>query len=129
MALASNHLHRWATLCLLATLVFGVFGFIAPTHASMASSSNMDSMPGAAGVCFTQGCIQTHNTCEEHCVRPSDESSVSTAVIPSTNNQSPFSNQAEPPSIVLPNTVPIPIIDLDRTPPIHTFLRSVIKRE
>lgn len=129
---ASFPTRQWATLCLLATLVFGMFAFVAPTHASMASASmtgSMDSMPESATTCFAQGCIQTHDTCKQHCVRPSSESASLEIAIAPQNNQQANSDSVQTFSIAFPDNAPAYIPILDRAPPIHQFLRSVIKRE
>lgn len=126
------HTRRWTTLCLVATLVLGGFSFVAPVHAGMASlpqMGSMDSTPSATTACFAQGCIQTHDTCKQHCVRPSSESATAQATITSQSNQQTDSESIQTFSMTFPESATVYVPILDRAPPIHTFLRSVIKRE
>ncbi|MCR4314295.1 MAG: hypothetical protein NUV84_03550 [Candidatus Uhrbacteria bacterium] len=126
------HTRRWTTLCLVAMLVLGGFSFVAPVHAGMASmpqTGSMDPMPSTAAACFTQGCIQTHDTCKQHCVRPSSESARTNATVTSQNNQQADSESVQTFSMTFPESATVYVPILDRAPPIHTFLRSVMKRE
>lgn len=129
---APIHTRRWTTLCLIATLVLGGFSFVAPVHASMASmpqAGSMDSTPSTATACFAQGCTQTHDTCKQHCVRPSSEPGSMDVAVTVQSNQEADSESVQRFSMTFPESATVYVPILDRAPPIHTFLRSVIKRE
>lgn len=129
------HTRRWATVCLIATLVLGMFMVALPMSASAAFSSKAEDMNGmpmgdntGAG-CFQQGCLVQHTSCNKHCVLPSNE--YTAAGSPATFHQDqPLTNESlEYFTIEFPDQTPSLVGTPDRAPPIHQFLRSVIKRE
>lgn len=121
----------------LTALVIGGFVFATPVSAlagSTLSAPDMDGMSMDMGMnesigCGQQGCVQTHVTCDRHCVRQApDQTILAVASISQQNQSSPnFLPQRFRMTVAIQTLAFAPATDPGSPP--HLLLRSIVKRE